>query len=93
MSMRYPFLDLKEVNSPYMDEMIEAASRVIRSGRYIGGPEVDNFEKVLGELTGTSYTIGVSNGLDALRLILKSYVELGAMSPDDEVIEIGRAHV
>lgn len=86
MSMKYPFLDLKDVNLPYMEEMIEAATRVIRSGRYIGGEEVERFEHSLAELTSTRYAVGVSNGLDALRLILKSYVELGVMNAGDEVI-------
>lgn len=86
MSIRYPFLDLAEVNRPYMDEMIEAATRVIRSGRYIGGEEVESFESRLATMTGTRYAIGVSNGLDALRLILRAYVVLGYMSEGDEVI-------
>lgn len=40
----YPFLDLKTVNEPYIDLLAAAAERVIRSGRYIGGPEVAEFE-------------------------------------------------
>lgn len=84
--MKYPFLDLADANRPYMDEMIEAATRVIRSGRYIGGHEVEAFELQLAEMTGAKYAIGVSNGLDALRLILRSYVEMGIMNPGDEVI-------
>lgn len=86
MNMKYPFLDLKDVNLPYMEDMIEAATRVIRSGRYIGGKEVEKFEILLAELTSTQYAVGVSNGLDALRLILKSYIELDEMSAGDEVI-------
>ncbi len=86
MNLKYPFLNLADVNRPYMDEMIEAASRVIRSGRYIGGEEVEAFENRLAEMTGTKYAIGVSNGLDALRLILRAYVELGQMHPGDEVL-------
>lgn len=86
MNLKYPFLNLADVNRPYMDEMIEAASRVIRSGRYIGGEEVEAFENRLAEMTGTKYAIGVSNGLDALRLILRAYVELGQMCPGDEVL-------
>lgn len=84
--MNYPFLDLADVNRPYLDEMIEAATRVIRSGRYIGGSEVEAFELQLAEMTGAKYAIGVSNGLDALRLILRSYIEMGEMTPGDEVI-------
>ena len=83
---RYPFLDLGEVNSGYASELEEAALRVIRSGRYIGGEEVVAFEKELATLTGVDHAIGVSNGLDALRLILRGYVEMGVMQPGDEVI-------
>ena len=84
--MRYPFLNLADANRPYMEEMAEAAARVIRSGRYVGGAENEAFEKCLAEMTGTRFAIGVSNGLDALRLILRAYVELGEMKPGDEVI-------
>lgn len=84
--MKYPFLDLAKVNEPYMDELVRAAERVVRSGRYIGGEEVDALEADLSALTGAPYAIGVSNGLDALRLILRAYKELGVMSEGDEVI-------
>ena len=84
--MRYPFLNLADANRPYMEDMAEAAARVIRSGRYVGGAENEAFEKCLAEMTGTRFAIGVSNGLDALRLILRAYVELGEMNPGDEVI-------
>ena len=84
--MRYPFLNLADANRPYMEEMAEAAARVIHSGRYVGGAENEAFEKCLAEMTGTRFAIGVSNGLDALRLILRAYIELGEMNPGDEVI-------
>ena len=84
--MRYPFLDLATVNEPYLDDLAAAAERVIRSGRYIGGPEVETLEADLCAMTGTTYAIGVSNGLDALRLILRAYKEMGVMKDGDEVI-------
>lgn len=83
--MKYPFLDLGEVNAPYMDRMAAAAEKVIRSGRYIGGEEVALFEQELAALTGTHHAVGVSNGLDALRLILRAYVEMGRLSKGDKV--------
>lgn len=83
---KHQFLDLAEVNAPYMDEMAEAAGRVIRSGRYVGGVECESFENELGKFLGAPYIIGVSNGLDALRLILKGWVEMGILTPGDEVI-------
>lgn len=84
--MKYPFLDLHKANEPYLDELKAAACRVIDSGRYIGGAEVDALEQDLAELTATPWAIGVSNGLDALRLILRAYIEMGVMSPGDSVI-------
>lgn len=69
-----------------MAELTEAAARVIASGRYIGGAEVERFENMLAEMTGVPYVLGVSNGLDALRLIFKAYIELGRMAPGDEVL-------
>lgn len=84
--MKYPFLDLGTVNEPYADELIAAAERVIRSGRYIGGPEVEALESQLGEMLGAPSVVGVSNGLDALRLILRAYCETGVFKQGDEII-------
>lgn len=83
---RYPFLDLGTVNEPYKQGMKDAACRVIDSGRYIGGKEVEDFEKDLAELCQVPYAVGVSNGLDALRLILRAFIDLGRLKPGDEVI-------
>ena len=80
------FLDLKTVNRPFEDELVEAATRVIRSGRYILGENVRQFESELAEFCEVSNVVAVSNGLDALRLILRAYIELGAMKPGDEII-------
>lgn len=84
--MRYPFLDLGKVNEPYFDELAEAAGRVIRSGRYIGGEEVEAFESQLAEMLGAPFVVGVSNGLDALRLIIRAYISLGVFAEGDEII-------
>lgn len=86
MAVRYPFLELGTVNAPYFDEIEDAVRRVVRSGWYIGGKEVESFEAALCGLTGAPYSVGVSNGLDALRLILRGYIEIGDMAPGDEVI-------
>ncbi|MDE6810850.1 MAG: DegT/DnrJ/EryC1/StrS family aminotransferase, partial [Muribaculaceae bacterium] len=83
---QYPFLELGRLNARYSTELKEAAARVIDSGWYIGGPEVRAFEKELARYTGASCCIGVSNGLDAIRLIFRAYIELGRLRPGDEVI-------
>ncbi|MCM1522779.1 MAG: DegT/DnrJ/EryC1/StrS family aminotransferase [Muribaculaceae bacterium] len=82
----YRFLDLAKVNAPYKERLVEAATRVIESGRYIGGHEVEEFERSLGELLDVRYVVGVSNGLDALRLTLRGFVELGRLAAGDGVI-------
>ncbi len=86
MSKRYEFLNLGTVNAPYMEDIRRAIDRVLASGRFVGGPENDAFERELAQLTGTAHAVGVSNGLDALRLIFRAYIELGRLRPGDEVI-------
>ncbi|MBO4380264.1 MAG: DegT/DnrJ/EryC1/StrS family aminotransferase [Muribaculaceae bacterium] len=82
---KYVFLDLARLNAPYLDEMKAAACRVIDSGRYIGGKEVEDFENELAAYVGTRYAVGVSNGLDALRLIIRAYKILGRLHEGDYV--------
>jgi dTDP-4-amino-4,6-dideoxygalactose transaminase len=80
--MNIPFLDLK---APYLElkaEIDEAIARVLSSGWYIGGEEVEQFENEYAAFCGSSYAIGVANGLDALHLALRA-MEVG---PGDEVI-------
>jgi dTDP-4-amino-4,6-dideoxygalactose transaminase len=81
-----PFLDLKELNTQYKAELIEACTRVIDSGWYIQGNECKEFDKEFAQYCSTKYAIGVANGLDALRLILRGYIEMGVMQKGDEII-------
>ncbi len=80
------FLDLQKINAQYADELKQAAAEVIDSGWFLTGDKLATFEKQLAEFTGVSHAIGVANGLDALRLILKAYIDMGIMSAGDEVI-------
>ncbi|NEU32312.1 DegT/DnrJ/EryC1/StrS family aminotransferase [bacterium LRH843] len=68
-----PFLDLKAINSRYQTEIENAIKRVVESGQYILGNEVDQFEKEFAAYCGTKHCISVANGLDALSLILQAY--------------------
>ena len=68
-----PFLDLKKINAQYRLEIIEASTRVIDSGWYINGIELNKFEREFAQYCGAGYCIGVANGLDALTLILTLY--------------------
>lgn len=81
-----PFLDLKNINQQYYSELIGACSRVIDSGWYIGGKELEIFESNFAEFCGTQFAIGVANGLDALVLTLRAWKELGKLKDGDEVI-------
>lgn len=80
------FLDLKIVNSQYEVELKEAAARVIDSGWYLMGTELETFEKTYADFCNVRFALGVANGLDALRLIFRGYIELGIMTKGDEVI-------
>lgn len=80
------FLDLQKINAQYADELKAAACEVIDSGWYLQGTQNEKFEAKLRELTGSPHAIAVANGLDALRLVLKAYIELGVIEPGDEII-------
>lgn len=81
-----PFLNLKKINDQYSDEIQDAINKVISSGWYLQGEANSSFEKNYCNYIGTNHTIGVANGLDALRLILRAYIELGHIKEGDEVI-------
>ena len=81
-----PFLDLKEINAQYRDQLIEACTRVIDSGWYIAGNELETFEQEFSDYCGSKHAIGVANGLDALILTLRAWKELGKLKEGDEVI-------
>lgn len=80
------FLDLKSINAQYRQDLIEATTRVIDSGWYIRGEEVEAFESEFAAYCGTKHCIGVANGLDALILTLRAWKELGKLQEGDEVI-------
>ena len=76
------FLDLQESYQELSHDLDAAVLRVARSGRYILGEEVDNFENSFAEYCDTNFCVGTGNGLDALHLILRG-LNIG---PGDEVI-------
>lgn len=80
------FLDLQKINLEYQQEIEVKLIEVFRSGWYLMGKELSNFENNLSDYIGAKHSIGVANGLDALRLILRGYIELGIMNPGDEII-------
>ena len=80
------FLDLKAINDSFEPEISFAVKRVLNSGLYLLGNETIEFEKEYSNYIGSKHCIGVGNGLDALRLIFKAYIELGIMNESDEII-------
>lgn len=80
------FLDLQKINAQYADELKLAAAKVIDAGWYLLGERLQCFETNLANYIGVRHAVGVANGLDALRLILKAYIQLGVMQEGDEVI-------
>ena len=84
--MKISFLDLKGINNIYAEEIQRKLIEVFNSGWYLLGGEAEAFEKSLATYTNANHAIGVANGLDALRLILKAYIKMGIMQEGDEVI-------
>ena len=80
--MKVPFLDLRAAHLELKQEMDAAFARVLDSGWYILGPEVEAFENEFARYSDVKYCIGVGNGLDALQLALQAF----GIGPGDEVI-------
>lgn len=81
-----PFLRLDHVNRSYENDFFEAFRSVASSGRYLLGSEVSEFESEFAAFCGAKYSVGCANGLDALILLFKSYIEVGRLSPGDKVL-------
>lgn len=80
------YLDLQKINLAHQQEIEDRILQTFRSGWYLLGKEVRTFEDSLKDYIGAENAIGVANGLDALRLIFRAYIEIGFMKPGDEVI-------
>ena len=82
MTPRVPFLDLTAACAELQEDLDAAYRRVMESGWYILGKEVEAFEAEFATYCGARHCVGVSSGLSALELILRGY-DIG---PGDEVI-------
>lgn len=80
------FLNLKRINLQMKQELEGAFSRVLDSGWFIRGQEVEQFEKEYAAYQNQKYCIGVANGLDALVLVIRAWKELGKLKVGDEVL-------
>ena len=83
------FLDLKAINERFRGEMDAAAKRVLDSGWYLLGNEVERFERDFAAFCGVKHCIGVANGLDALKLVIKAY----GFGPGDEIIAPANTYI
>jgi dTDP-4-amino-4,6-dideoxygalactose transaminase len=84
--MMIKYLDMQRRTQLHEEETRKAVERVMDSGWFLMGPELEAFEREYAHFISTRYCIGVGNGLDALTLIYRAYIEMGVMQPGDEVI-------
>jgi dTDP-4-amino-4,6-dideoxygalactose transaminase len=87
------FLDLQKINAQYADELKQVAAEVIDKGWFLLGERVKTFEQQYSDFIGVKNTVACANGLDALRLILRAYIELGIMHEGDEVIVSANTYI
>jgi dTDP-4-amino-4,6-dideoxygalactose transaminase len=82
--MNVSFNDLRRVNARFA--IGDTIARVLRSGYYLYGAEVEAFEREFAEYVGTTHCVALANGLDALRLCLRAWISLGRLALGDEVL-------
>ena len=75
--MKVPFLDLSISNKKFLDLFHDELDSLVSNGWFIRGNNLKEFEKDFSNYVGTDYCVGVANGLDALEIILQSWIELG----------------
>ncbi|MBU3682191.1 MAG: aminotransferase [Flavobacterium sp.] len=84
--MKIPFLDLQQINAPFEAQFHTQLQVMLDKGWYILGEQVQQFETEFAAYCGSAHCIGVANGLDALTLIFRAYIELGQLHKGDEVL-------
>lgn len=80
------YLSLQKVTALHESEITTAVNQVLHSGWYLQGEHIALFEKNYAQYIGTKYCVTCGNGLDALCLIFRAYIELGLLKEGDEVI-------
>ena len=80
--MRIPFYSLDPIHQPIKKEILDSIGSIIDQNAFIQGQEVHNFEMAFAAFCNSTFAIGVGNGLDALKIALKT-LNIG---PGDEVI-------
>ncbi len=80
------FLDLHMINESYKSDFHNKLENILQKGWFVLGDEVKTFETNFANYCQTKFCIGVGNGLDALTLIFKGYIQLGKLQKGDEVL-------
>lgn len=79
-------LDLQKITMEHAREYQAAVNRVVASGWFLQGKENRQFESGYAHYIGSRHCVAVANGLDALKLIMRGYKELGVFHEGDEII-------
>ena len=87
------YLSLKKITAQHGDEIKTVVSRVIDSGWYLKGEATKRFEAQYASYIGSRFCIGCGNGLDALTLIFRAYLETGVLQRGDEVVVPANAYI
>lgn len=88
-----PFYDLKSINSIFEDDFRTVFKDQLNASDWILGQSVKQFEAEWNQYLGTTYTVGTSNGHDALFLIFKAYIELGLLKKGDGVLVTNHTYI
>lgn len=80
------YLSLKRVTEMHAEELQQAVKQVVASGWYLQGEAVKRFESDYAQFVGKKHCVSCANGLDALTLMLRTYIEIGVLKEGDEVI-------
>lgn len=84
-----PFLDLVAQHKPLEAELVEVFRRAVQKAAFVGGPEVDAFEREFAEFVGAPQSVGVNSGTDGLRF---AYQAMG-LRPGDEVLTVAHTFI
>ena len=87
--MPVPFLDLVTPHRELETELVEAFRKALRSAAFVGGAEVDAFEREFAEFCGAKYCVGVANGTDAVRFALMA----SGVGPGDAVVTVSHTFI
>ena len=80
------FFDIHKINQSYKESFQNLFTEFLDSKKIILGEKTEEFESLFAKYCGVNHALGISNGLDALKLIMKAYIEMGIFNKEDEII-------